>query len=107
MKHTLVRLWKRIAAALMIAVGALYLGDYVSVRYRIPGNREQFANIQVQRFYAVQLKGRKTEYMYDEPETRKCVNSLFPHLGATPCWYAVRHKYERIDVNSGPPSALF
>lgn len=100
------KLWKRIVTALVIALGALYLGDYVSVRYRVPGNREQFATVPVQRFYAVQLKGRKTEYMYDEPETRKCVNSLFPHLGATPCWYAVRHKYQRIDVNSGPPSVF-
>ncbi len=99
-----VRLWKRIAAAVIVAAGALYVGDYVSIRYRLPGNREQFSDVAVQRYYAVTLKNRKTEYMYDDPGTRKCSHSLFPQLGAVPCWYAVRHKWERVEVVSGRPS---
>jgi hypothetical protein len=91
------RLQLAILAALAF-LAALYAGDYVSLRYRIPGHREQFGTVQVQRYYAVELKSHKTEYMFDDPEPRQCAYSLFPQYGRTPCWYLSRHKSERVDI---------
>ena len=84
----------------MLAAGAvlLYAGDYLSVRYGIPGNRPAFGSVRVHPYYAIPQKGGKTEIVAQDPETRSCVNSLFPHLGANPCWYVRRHVRERIDM---------
>jgi hypothetical protein len=88
------------AAALVIIVAAalVYGADYLSLRYRIPNHREQFGTVQIERYYAVPLKDRKTEYMFDEPSSQTCVNSLFPHFGYTPCWYLSRHRRQEVNV---------
>lgn len=72
--------------------------------YRFPGHRDQFGSVQVQRYYAVTLKNRKTEYMFEQPETRECVHSLFRHFGDSPCWYLARHAKQRIDIDPNPTS---
>ena len=82
----------------------VYLGDYLSLRFRFPNHREQYGAIQVQTYYAVPLKNRQTEYMFNPPSSQTCVNSLFPHFNAPPCWYLSRHKRQRIDVGGAPPS---
>jgi len=80
--------------------GALvYAGDYLSLRYRIPSNRQQFGSVIVQRSYAVGMKDGKTEYMFDPPTPQACVYSLFPHFGDPPCWYLNRHKRQQITVS--------
>jgi hypothetical protein len=87
--------------ALLIAVSsllALYVGDDLSVRYRIPGSRDPFGVVEVRPYYAVRLKDRKTEYYFLDPENQKCVHSLFPHLGYCPCWYLQRKKQKRIEM---------
>jgi len=83
-------------AALLCAL--VYGGDYVSLRYRIPHNRVQFDTVQIQLDYAVQMKNRSTEYMFDQPTTQTCVNSLFPHFGDSPCWYVKRHARKQVNV---------
>jgi hypothetical protein len=84
-----------------IAAGALllllYLGDYVSILYRIPKGREQFGSIEVQKLLAVPQKDHKTEYIADPPQAQQCVHSLFPQLGLAPCWYLARHAIQQID----------
>ena len=97
---------RRTLLVVVLLVGVIYAGDFLSLRLRIPNHREQLGSVQVRRFYAVTLKNHKTEYMFEEPQAMACVNSLFPHDGYTPCWYLNRHKRQQIDVNSGPP-ALF
>lgn len=79
----------------------VYAGDYLSLRLRIP-NREPFGTVQVQRYFEVALKNRKTEYMRDEPRPQPCVRSLFPHYGDTPCWYLARHPRQNIKIGSNP-----
>ena len=79
----------------------VYAGDYLSLRLRIP-NREPFGTVQVQRYFEVALKNRKTEYMRDEPRPQPCVHSLLPHYGDTPCWYLARHPRQNIKVGSNP-----
>jgi len=90
------RLWARaflITAAVLLVV---YAGDYMSIVYRIPPGREQFGSVQVDKSFAVKLKNQRTEYMFEPPQAEQCVHSLFPHLGAPPCWYLERHAEQQV-----------
>jgi hypothetical protein len=83
-----------IAAALLLLS---YACDYISIAYRIPGGRQQFGSIEVQKLLAVPQKDRKTEYIADPPEQQQCVHSLYPQLGFSPCWYVARHANQQIN----------
>jgi hypothetical protein len=83
-----------IAAALLLL---LYLGDHISIVYRIPNGREQFGSVEVQKLLAVPQKDHKIEYIADPPEAERCVHSLFPQLGLAPCWYETRHATQQIN----------
>jgi len=76
----------------LVFCALLYAGDYAAVRYRIPRGRDPFATVEIQPYYAVPLKGGKTEFIFQKPENQVCVRSLFPHLGHNPCWYVRRHR---------------
>jgi hypothetical protein len=89
---------KRLLFIAVLTLFILYLGDYLSVRYRIPKSRDPFGVVKIQRYYAVGLKNRKTEFMFLEPENQVCVHSLFPHFGYSPCWYLSRRNVKRIDI---------
>jgi hypothetical protein len=89
--------WLRLLLAAGILLVLVYVGDYVSVAYRIPNAREQFGSVEVQKLLAVPQKDRKTEYIADPPQTEQCVRSLFPQLGLTPCWYLERHANQQIN----------
>ena len=89
----------RILLALAAALGALYAGDYVSVRYRIPNNREQFGVVKTRRAYAIPEKNNRIQYTFDPPQNQTCVQSLFPHLGYTPCWYLRRHAQKSVAID--------
>ena len=87
----------------VILLGILvYLGDLLSLRFRIP-NREPYGSVTVRELYAVKLKNKQTEYMYQPPAPQECVNSLFPHFGDAPCWYLSRHTRQTVNVESGAP----
>ena len=91
--------WLILRAALVCLALLLLVfgGDYLSLRYRIPG-RPQFGQITVEVLYAIHQKNGKTEYQIGQPEIDQCVHSLFPHFGCNPCWYANRHTERRIDI---------
>jgi hypothetical protein len=92
---------KRALNVLKIVVASLvllYFGDYLSVRFRIP-NREPLTDVQIEVFYAVGLKGQKTEFVRGDPETETCVHSMFPQDGYRPCWYVMRHMTKWIDAS--------
>lgn len=89
--------WSRlllIAVALLVLV---YLGDYISIVYRIPNRREQFGSVEVQKLLAVPQKDHKTEYIADPPQAQPCVHSLFPQMGLAPCWYESRHAIQQVN----------
>jgi len=88
---------ERILLGAILFAAALYAGDYLSVRFRIP-NREPLGSVQVEKSYAVKQKNGKLEYYFDPPEPEECVRSLFPHFGDRPCWYVERHKKKRVDM---------
>jgi hypothetical protein len=86
---------------LVVLLGCLvYAGDYLSLRLQIPNHRPQFGSVMVERYYAVPLKNRKTEYMFDQPVAVTCVHSLFPHFGDPPCWYLSRHTRQQIRLGA-------
>jgi hypothetical protein len=76
--------WPRLLLIAGALLFLLYLGDYISVAYRIPNGREQFGSVEVQKLLAVPQKDHKTEYIADPPQAQQCVHSLFPQLGLTP-----------------------
>jgi hypothetical protein len=84
--------------AAMAVFATVYLCDYLSLRLKIPAGRVPLGSVQIQRSYAVTMKNKKTEYMFDPPQSQECVNSLFPHYGDSPCWYVEGHRKQRIIV---------
>lgn len=87
----------RIFIVAFVLMVALYVGDDLSVRYRIPKSRQPFSTVTIRRFDAISEKNNKTEYVYEDPVAVTCVRSLFPHLGYSPCWYLSRHTEQRIN----------
>ena len=87
--------------ALIVVVASfalLYAGDYASVRWPIPRDRNPLGTVEIQPYYAVPLKDGKTEFMFLPPQNQVCVHSLFPHLGYNPCWYAKKKRNKRINM---------
>lgn len=83
-----------IAAALLLLV---YVGDYLSIAYRIPRGRPQFGSVEVQKLLAVPQKDRKMEFIADAPQQQTCAYSLFPQFGLAPCWYLARHAQQQVN----------
>jgi hypothetical protein len=94
----IVRLIKRGLLFLALALAVVYAGDFLSVRFPVPKTRNPYGTVDIQKFYAIGLKNKKTEFDYNvPPETVTCVHALFPHFGFEPCWYLEREKIQRID----------
>jgi hypothetical protein len=89
---------KRALGMALLALVLLYVADYASARFGLPGNRPTFGSVRVRRAYAVPQKNKKTEFYFDPPEEQPCVNALFPHFAVKPCWYLNRHKNIQIDM---------
>ncbi len=87
----------------VLVLGILYLGDLLSLRFRIPA-RDSFGSVTVHTYYVVKLKSGKTEYDYAGDHDVSCTNSLFPQMGNNPCWYARRNTEEQIKIDSGTPN---
>lgn len=88
----------RTLAALVLIMAVLYVGDYLLLRYRIARNQAPYGTVTVRPYYAVPRKDHKVEFLFSDPEDDTCVNSLFPHLGDSPCWYLRAHTDKRIDM---------
>ncbi len=94
---------KRKLILALLALGCLYLGDFLSLRLRIPA-RDTLGSVTIHSYYAVKLKSGKTEYDDAGDHIVNCSNSLFPQLGFNPCWYAKRHTEDKITIDSGNPN---
>lgn len=88
----------RVPSIALLAIAALYGGDYLWARYRIPANRQTLGTVQVQTLYASPQKNGRVETWVGDAAPETCVHSLFPHLGYTPCWYLVRHPRKTIVI---------
>jgi hypothetical protein len=92
------RILLRLLIAAVVLLGLAYVGDYLCLRFRIPGNRAQFGTVSVSEMYAIHEKNNKTEYQFPPAQDETCVRSLFPHFGYSPCWYLQRHTQQRVDI---------
>ncbi len=86
---------QQILIATVLVVAAIYVGDYLWVRYRAAHQKpgDPFDSVPVQSLLSVPLKGGKIEYDVNQAQTgatQACVHSLFSHYGYSPCWYVVR-----------------
>lgn len=93
MKRTL----SRALAFLLIAIAAVWVCDYLSVRFKFP-NKQPFGTVMVRTYYAVPQKNGSTEFLFDPPHQQDCVHSLFPHAGLEPCWYLSSHTQHRVNM---------
>jgi hypothetical protein len=92
---------RRLAIGTVSMIGlwcAIYAGDYAALRYREARNRGPFGTVIVYRYYAIQKKANKVEYVFNGTEDQTCVHSLFSHMHYRPCWYLERHTEKRTDI---------
>ena len=85
---------KRAIVLVVVFFAITFLVDYFTLR----SNRNAFGSVTVKRYYVVGLKNGRQEISMADPENQMCVNSVFPHLGYSPCWYLRRHDTKQIDV---------
>jgi len=95
------RIVLRLLGGIFLLAAVVYAGDDLSLRYRIPKQREPFGRVTVTPLYVIHQKNGKIEYQFAQPQDQTCVRSWFPHLGYSPCWYVARHTEERIDIYYG------
>ncbi len=88
----------RVLLGAVLLLAATYIGDYGLLRYRVSADKSAFGTVTVKELYAVPLKDNKLEYMPGDVEDETCVNSLFPHLGDSPCWYLRKHTRQRVNL---------
>ena len=83
----------------LLAAAILAFGlDFAIFRIRVATNRNAYGAVTVNHYYAVLQKNGKTQFIFDPPQGVACVNSLFPHAGALPCWYLSRHPEQRTNI---------
>lgn len=78
----------KIALLALASLCALYAADTLLVYLA----HQPYGEAQIRRYYAMPLKGGKTEFGAAGTQNQTCVQALFPHAGFAPCWYACRHR---------------
>jgi hypothetical protein len=95
------RLLRVLLLVLIAALCLAYVVDFAQSHYRMSAGRNAFGSVTVDRFSAIPQKApggtNRTEFDYMGSENQTCLNSLFPHAGYTPCWYARRHTDRRVN----------
>ena len=87
------------AVGVIVATAAVaYFVDYAVLRVRVATNHTPFGTVTVHPFYAVPQKDQKTQFILGDPSDQQCVNSLFPHMGDSPCWYLTGHRNQQINM---------
>jgi len=89
---------RRIAIVVLSLAAMLYIGDDLSLRYRIYKNHDAFGTVIVKPYYAIHEKNGKIEYDFAPPQAQTCARSLLPHYGFPPCWYAAQHTEKKINI---------
>jgi hypothetical protein len=97
-KEIIGRFILRSIAVLIAAAAVAYVLDYAVLRFRIAKNHTPFNTVTVHPYYAVPQKDQKTQFIMGDPTDQQCVNSLFPHLGDSPCWYLMKHIDQQINM---------
>jgi hypothetical protein len=95
---------EKAAVVLLVALVITYIGDFISVHYRMrkPTPNNPFESVTIDRMYAVLQKSGKSEFIPADTQTVTCVHSLFPHAGYSPCWYVLRQNNTTIPMSILP-----
>jgi hypothetical protein len=91
--HQTARLLKKIVIGGSLLLAVVYGGDYAVFALR----HEPTGTVAVRRYYAIQEKANRVEYVFDQERNQTCARALFPHRGYVPCWYLSRHAEQRVD----------
>ena len=84
----------RAAVVLAVAFALVYVGDWTV--YKIRGAPQ--SKVTVNRYVAIPLKGRKTEYDYQGTLDEPCAQALFGQGGLSPCWQLRRNPNQGITM---------
>jgi len=76
--------------AILVAVLAAYLGDALVLQVKLRRGTA-YDVVQVDQLVTTPLKGQKVEYDFAGRIPVTCVRSIFPQLGAQPCWWVRQH----------------
>lgn len=79
-----------------VLASAMLLYAFDDVYARVRGN--QLANVEISRMYKMKNRWNETEYSVAGRENQKCIYSIFPHFGYSPCWYLNRHPMQYINI---------
>jgi len=85
--------WTALLATIAFVM-VVYGFDYLYARFR----KAPFADVHIDQYYAVSEKFNMIAYERGTAVTERCVYSLFPHFGNSPCWYLMRHTLRYIKV---------
>jgi len=80
----------RLLVIAVVALAAVYVIEDLRVRFRMRRTDTEEVLGTVTFYYATLRKDGRVEVFWDQPQAEICVQSLFPHAGYRPCWYARR-----------------
>ena len=89
---------RRIAVYFMLGVALIYAGDYLSLRFAIPGRRQTTEVIRVRPYMDIPQKSGRDWLEPLDAQNVTCARSLFPQMGMKPCWWVRRHRNPKIDM---------
>jgi hypothetical protein len=95
------RIKRILVTSLLVIIGTAALAfavDFVVFEIRVATKHSPYGSVVVNPYYAVLLKDGKTEFIFNPSYPQTCVNAVFPHSGAFPCWYLIRHPDRRTDI---------
>jgi hypothetical protein len=77
-------------ACIIALIASAYVIDSLVFWHRMSSNgAAAFGSVQV--YLTTPTKSNRLEIFTDQPQSVTCAHALFPHEGASPCWYASRH----------------
>jgi hypothetical protein len=96
--------WTLVVLVAVLAVA--YCGDYVVIKIRAAKTPSAaFSVIKYRMTMAIPHKDGRQEFVFGDPTTETCVNSLFPHFGDRPCWYVRSQVREPIPMTILPAAS--
>jgi hypothetical protein len=88
------RVWQRwlsrLVVGLLVALAALYVGDWAVWRARVAMGGGM-GKVTVSTMTALDMKDGKEEYFWDGSADLDCSRSIFPQAGSGACWWLARH----------------